>query len=89
MRDNVWEYLVGSAAGDISTGHPAVFPFALASDHVASWSGRGDLVLDPFAGSGTTLRAAKELGRNFIGLEVNPEYVDMAYGRISQQVMSL
>jgi site-specific DNA-methyltransferase (adenine-specific) len=46
-------------------------------------------VLDPFAGSGTTLKAAKELGRNYIGLEVNPEYVDMAYGRIAQQVMAL
>jgi DNA modification methylase len=88
IRGNVWRYQAGNN-GDDNGKHPAVFPFDLARDHVASWSKPGDLVLDPFAGSGTTLKAAKELGRNFIGLEVNPEYVDMAYGRIAQQVMSL
>jgi site-specific DNA-methyltransferase (adenine-specific) len=58
-------------------------------DHVASWSNPGDLVLDPFAGSGTTLKAAKELGRRFIGIEVNPEYLEICNRRIAQEMLDL
>jgi len=82
---NVWRYAVGQD----STGHPAQFPEKLAKDHVLSWSNKGDLVLDPFAGSGTTLKAAKELGRKFIGIEVNPEYVEICNRRIAQEVLAL
>ena len=89
VRDNVWEYLVGAAGGEVSTGHPAVFPFDLARDHIASWSNPGDLVLDPFSGSGTTAKAAKTLGRRFLGLEINPEYCAIAERRIAQQVLEL
>jgi len=89
VRDNVWEYLVGSAGGEVSTGHPAVFPMKLSRDHVATWSNPGDLVLDPFSGSGTTAKAAKELGRRFLGLEINPEYCAIAERRIAQQVLEL
>ena len=71
------------------TGHPAPFPIAMARDHVASWSNPGDLVLDPFSGSGTTAKAAKELGRRFLGLEINPEYCAIAERRIAQQVLEL
>ena len=49
----------------------------------------GDLVLDPFCGSGTTAKAAKELGRRFLGLEINPEYCAIAERRLSQQVLEL
>ena len=49
----------------------------------------GDLVLDPFSGSGTTAKAAKTLGRQFIGLEVNPEYCRIAEQRIAQEVLEL
>ena len=88
-RDNVWEYLTGTASGEGSTGHPAPFPFDLARDHVATWSNPGELVLDPFVGSGTTAKAAKKLGRQFIGLEVNPEYCAIAEQRIAQGVLEL
>ena len=48
----------------------------------------GDLVLDPFSGSGTTAKAAKELGRRFLGLEINPEYCAIAEQRLAQQVLT-
>ena len=87
---NVWEYNVGTASGDSGMGdHPAYFPEALAGDHIATWSNPGDLVLDPFSGSGTTAKAAKELGRRFLGLEINPEYCAIAERRIAQQVLEL
>ena len=66
-----------------------MFPFDLARDHVATWTNPGDLVLDPFSGSGTTAKAAKTLGRQFIGLEVNPEYCRIAEQRIAQEVLAL
>ena len=84
VRGNVWRYHMGESN---NLGHPAVFPYALAQDHIASWSNPGDLVLDPFCGSGTTLKAAKALGRRFLGLEINPEYCAMAELRLNQQVL--
>ena len=87
---NVWEYLVGKASGDEGMGeHSAYFPERLAEDHIATWSAEGDLVLDPFIGSGTTAKAAKKLGRQFIGLEVNPDYCAIAEQRIAQEVLAL
>jgi len=89
-RRNVWSYLVngGSSSADkIAHDHPAIFPEALAKDHVTSWSNPGDVVLDPFAGSGTTLKAAKELNRKFIGIEINKEYVDICEKRTAQEVL--
>ena len=85
VRSNVWRYAVGQD----STGHPAQFPFGLARDHITTWSNPGDLVLDPFSGSGTTAKAAKTLGRQFLGLEVNPEYCQIAEQRIAQEVLAL
>ena len=74
---NVW---------DISTGkhpvHPAVFPLQLALDQISSWSNPGDVVLDPFFGSGTTGVACQQLGRNFIGLEISPEYCEIARSQL-------
>ena len=84
VRPNVWRY----AAGQGSTGHPAPFPESLAKDHIISWSNPGDIVLDPFAGSGTTLKAAKELNRRFIGIEINSGYVEICKKRIAQEVFS-
>jgi DNA modification methylase len=85
QRYNVWE--IPTHVGDV--GHPAPFPHALASDHIQSWSNPGDVVLDPFAGSGTTLKAAKELGRRFVGIEINAEYVEICQRRIAQEVLNL
>ncbi len=85
QRFNVWEISTESQGQD----HPAPFPFDLARDHVATWSNPGDLVLDPFSGSGTTAKAAKTLGRQFIGLEVNPDYCAIAEQRLAQEVLAL
>ena len=66
----------------VDTGHPAVFPYTLARDHVLSWSNPGDTVLDPFMGSGTTGLACKETGRRFIGMEIDTAYFQIAKERI-------
>lgn len=62
-----------------------MFPEQLAQDHILSWSNEGDTVLDPFAGSGTTLRMAKKNNRNYIGIEISPEYVDLINSNLGQQ----
>jgi site-specific DNA-methyltransferase (adenine-specific) len=85
LRNNVWSYPVGG----YDNGHPAPMPEAMAQDCVATWSNPGDVVLDPFAGSGTTLKAAKELNRRFIGIEINLEYVEICKRRIAQDVLPL
>lgn len=77
-RTNVWRYAVGG--GD--TGHPAVMPLNMASDHVYSWTNTQDVVLDPFMGSGTTGVACVKLGRKFIGVEIDEGYFEIACRRI-------
>lgn len=84
FRHNIWQYTLTGASE-----HPAAFPEALARDHIVSWSNPGDIVLDPFAGSGTTLKAAKELGRRWVGIEVNPAYVELCRQRTAQGVLPL
>lgn len=80
QRFNVWEHGTVSQKGD--NVHPAPFPVGLVEDHIKSWSNPGDLVLDPFMGSGTTGVASKNLGRNFIGIERESSYFEMAHARI-------
>jgi DNA modification methylase len=82
-RTNVWRI----STADVGGLHPAPFPEALARDHILSWSNEGDVVLDPFSGSGTTAKMAKHNGRRFIGIEVNPEYVAISEKRLLQQVL--
>lgn len=77
-RDNIWEIAVARN----TTEHPAVFPETIASDHIISWSNEGDIVYDPFIGSGTTALAAKKLNRIYIGSEISKEYCDIAEARI-------
>ncbi len=81
-RQNIWTYDIGYGSGDDKTGHPAVFPEQLAKDHILSWSNEGDLILDPFMGSGTTAKMAKLNNRNFIGFEISQEYCDIANKRL-------
>lgn len=88
IRSNVWRYHAGNNGGEI-TGHPAPFPLKLASDHVRSWSVPGDLVFDPFLGSGTTGIAAVVEGRRFLGVEINPAYHAIAARRIAAAQMQL
>jgi DNA modification methylase len=77
-RFNVWSINVSAK----TYGHPAIFPEQLAKDHIVSWSNPGDIVLDPFLGSGTTAKMALLNNRNFIGFELNPEYCKMAQERL-------
>jgi len=70
------------ALGQDKTGHPAQFPEKLAHDHIISWSNEGDTVLDPFLGSGTTLKMAKQLNRKGIGIEISSEYLKIAKERL-------
>lgn len=89
-RSNVWEVAAGgsnSASESIAFDHPAIFPEALARDHILSWSNEGDLVLDPFSGSGTTAKMAKLMGRRYIGIEINAEYCEIAAERLRQGVL--
>lgn len=85
-KDNVWTYFVGggnSTKDKIAFTHPAIFPEQLAHDHIISWSNEGDIVLDPFVGSGTTLKMCKLLNRNGIGFESNPEYESIIKTRLN------
>ena len=88
-RTNVWEYLTGIHVNEDKEKfkHPATFPNKLAEDHILSWSNKGDLVLDPMCGSGTTCKMAKYNGRNFIGMDCSEEYCRIAKKRISQEVL--
>jgi len=64
--------------------HPAPFPEQLAIDHVLSWSVEGDVVYDPFMGSGTTAKAALMSARRFVGSEISADYVEIAEKRLEQ-----
>lgn len=82
--NNIWRFSVGGSNSE----HPAPFPEQLAHDHILSWSNPGDTVLDPFMGSGTTGKMAKRLGRNFIGIEMQPEYLEISKRRIDDEPTS-
>jgi DNA modification methylase len=84
-RSNVWTYAGVNSfrAGrlDELTVHPTVKPVALVADAIRDCSRRGEIVLDPFMGSGTTILAAEKVGRRAYGLEIDPLYVDVAVKR--------
>ena len=85
-RTNVWEYNVGrghSASDKIAFEHPAIFPEKLVKDHITSWTNEGDIIYDPFIGSGTTAKMCILTNRNYIGSEINPKYVQIAKQRIT------
>lgn len=71
-----------STPDKIAYQHSAIFPDELANRHILSWSNEGDTVLDPFMGSGTTGKMAKQLNRNFIGIELDETYFNIAKERI-------
>ena len=90
VRFNIWTYPCGNGKSTMDKyafEHPAMFPEALARDHILSWSNPGDVVLDPFNGSGTTMKMAKENGRRGIGIEINEKYCDIAVKRLAQGVL--
>lgn len=87
-RNNIWRFDTQK-----NSDHPAPFPEQLANDHIISWSNEGDLVYDPFMGSGTTAKMAHILKRRWIGSEISQEYVDIANKRLEkylrQEVLDL
>lgn len=85
VRFNIWRISNGhqkSTLDKIAFKHPAIFPEKLAQDHILTWSNEGDIVLDPFMGSGTTAKMALLNKRNYIGMEISEEYIDIANERI-------
>ena len=90
IRPNIWWYKVGkykTSTDLISFKHPATFPEQLAQDHILSWSNEGDLVYDPFMGSGTTAKMAIINKRNWIGSEISKEYCEIAEKRINEIII--
>lgn len=86
IKGNIWKYAIGknhSTKDDIAFNHPAIFPEQLALDHIISWSNPGDVVFDPFMGSGTTAKMAMLNGRKFIGCEISEEYCNIIKERLS------
>ena len=79
-RFNLWRM-----AGSKHEIHKATFPLKLAQDHIISWSNEGDTILDCFMGSGTTGVACKNLNRDFIGIELDEKYFEIAKQRIDKE----
>src|SRR6267154_2179565 len=84
-RSNLWSYpgasSVGSEARKGLLHHPTVKPVSMLEDALLDMTERGDIVLDPFLGSGSTLIAAENTGRRCRGLELDPLYVDVIVRR--------
>lgn len=85
IRDNIWLFDTGymrTTKDKIAYKHPALFPDSLAQDHILSWSKEGDVVLDPFMGSGTTAKMSILNNRKYIGFELDTTYCEIANKRI-------
>jgi len=85
-RPNVWLYKVGKnndTKDKIALAHPARFPEQLAEDHIISWSNKGDIIYDPFMGSGTTAKMARKHQRYYIGSEIASDYCKIAEARLA------
>ena len=93
IKGNVWTFSPqgGKSTKDVfAFKHPAIFPEQLPADHISSWSNPGDVVLDPFLGSGTTGKMAVLAGRRFIGIETSVQYLnDIARPRIAAAIATL
>ena len=78
-----WYIPVIAGSAHERTGYPTQKPVALLERIIKASSNQGDTVLDPFCGSGTTLRAAKTLGRKYIGIDQNPEAIRISENRLN------
>ena len=85
MRRNWWVMSNPYKGGEAK--HPAPMPYAMADGHIQTWTRPHETVLDPFMGSGTTLVACVNLNRSGIGIELDPEYFDIAVKRVKQTHM--
>ena len=85
IKENVWNiFAAGGSSDKIASKHPAIFPEQLANDHIVTWSNEGDLVYDPFMGSGTTAKMSIINKRNWIGSEMSSEYCCIVHERLKQ-----
>ena len=85
-KTNIWAYAVGlggTTTDKIAFKHPAIFPEKLALDHILSWTNEGDLVFDPMCGSGTTCKMAMLSGREYLGVDISEDYIEIARQRLS------
>ena len=84
MAGDIWEFptLAGKRFAAEKVDHPTQKPMSISGRIVKHFSNEGDLVLVPFAGSGSECLACKESKRDFIGYELNPEYVEIANQRL-------
>lgn len=82
LDSNVWK--VSKTSDKMAHDHPAIFPEELAMRHIYSWSNEGDVVLDPFCGSGTTGKMALATGRKFIGIDASAEYIALTKRRLAE-----
>ncbi|MGZ9066852.1 MAG: DNA-methyltransferase, partial [Burkholderiales bacterium] len=84
-RSNLWSYRglnsFGAERDELLASHPTVKPVLMIADAIRDVTGRGDLVLDTFLGSGSTLMAAEETGRVCFGVDLDPLYIDVAVRR--------
>ena len=83
IKNNIFSYLIGSITSTCKINHPAMFPEQLASDHIITWSNEGELVYDPFGGSGTTAKMAKMNERKWIISEISEEYCKIIEERLN------
>jgi DNA modification methylase len=85
----IWEFYYEKRDIRDKDIHPAVFPIGLPKKCIEFFTHKGELVLDPFLGSGTTLLAARDTGRNAVGFDLNKNYIDFAEKRLSQSQLEL
>lgn len=81
---NVWEFSHMHYCNKNRKKHPTQKPEGLFERMILASSNEGDMILDPFVGSGTALRVCQQTNRNGIGIDINPEYIDMARDRLSE-----
>lgn len=84
-RGTIWDYLMAGDKNPLKRKHPAVFPDKIPFDFIQCFCPVNGIVLDPFAGSGSTLVMAKKLHRYFIGIDIEPEYCALAKERLNKE----
>lgn len=87
IHGNIWFYETGnnkSTKDKIAFKHPAIFPEKLALDQIISWSNPGDIILDPFLGSGTVAKMAYLSKRHYIGFDIQKEFIQLSEIRMEQ-----
>lgn len=89
MQKEMKNYMITSNGSCYkTTNHPTEKPLSLLRHLIEIHTNKDDLILDPFAGSGTSIQSARELCRKYIGIEINPEYIKMIEKRLEQKVFN-